>query len=251
MFGPRIGRRETGLSADTDREGDLAVLPETLPPPSVAAAVFGNRLDVAIRYAELLASQGVARGLVGPREAERIWDRHLLNCAAVAPLVPPGSRVCDVGSGAGLPGLVVAILRPDTHVTLLEPLLRRTRFLEECIADLDLGNASVVRGRAEDHAGAIGADVVLARAVAPLDRLLGWTLPLLDAGGRLLAMKGESAATELAAAEPILRALGARSWRAVRLDQVGSSQPTFVVEVLAPVGRSGRSGHRASRRTGG
>lgn len=156
-------------------------------------------------FADLLADAGVTRGLIGPREVPRLWQRHLLNCAVVADpaagLVPSGARIGDVGSGAGLPGLVWAIVRPDTHVVLIEPLLRRSTFLSEAVADLGLTDrVTVWRGRAEDAVGSaeVGRlDVVTARAVAPLERLLGWTVPLLAEGGRLVALKGSSARQEL------------------------------------------------------
>ena len=174
--------------------------------PAVAAAVFGAALGRAEAYARLLATGGTVRGLIGPREVPRLWDRHLLNSAAVASLVPAGARVVDVGSGAGLPGIPLALARPDLAVTLLEPLARRVAFLEECIAQLGLANVTVVRGRAEEgpvRRSLGGADVVTARAVAPLDKLAGWCLPLLRAGGLLLALKGATAAEELAAAAPL------------------------------------------------
>jgi 16S rRNA (guanine527-N7)-methyltransferase len=181
---------------------------------------------VAERYAAWLAGAGVERGLLGPREADRLWDRHLLNCAVVGVLLAPGDRVVDVGSGAGLPGIPLALARPDCTVVLLEPLARRAAFLDEVVADLGLApRVTVVRGRAEDHAGTY--DVVTARAVAPLERLAGWCLPLLRPGGRLLAIKGARAAAEVAAA-PALRA---------RVEQVGAGivdPPTTVVTMTRP-----------------
>lgn len=159
------------------------------------------------RYADLLATAGSERGIIGPREVPRIWGRHLINCAVVAEpggLVPPGASVIDVGSGGGLPGLVWAICRPDLSVVLLEPLLRRTSFLAEAVAGLGIRNVEVVRGRAEEYAGS--ADIVTARAVAPLDRLAAWCLPLVRAGGALLALKGASVAEEIATLPPGLSA---------------------------------------------
>ncbi|CAM4236626.1 16S rRNA (guanine(527)-N(7))-methyltransferase RsmG [Nocardiopsis rhodophaea] len=166
-------------------------------PPAEASALFGGALPVVTRYAELLASAGVERGLIGPREVPRLWERHLMNCAVVEELIPQGAEVIDIGSGAGLPGIVLAILRPDLRVVLLEPLLRRTVFLRECVELLGLENATVRRGRAEDAKGELEADFITARAVAPLTRLGGWALPLLRQGGSLLALKGEQAETEL------------------------------------------------------
>ncbi len=179
---------------------------------SAGAAIFGARLEVAERYAELLTDQGIVRGLIGPREAARIWDRHILNCAVVAPRVPAGAAVADVGSGAGLPGIVLAIARPDVQMTLVEPLLRRTKFLDEAVRELGLERVRVVRGRAPDLAGELSVDVVTARAVAPLGTLARWTFPLLRPGGLLLALKGQSVADELASATSELAKLGASSW---------------------------------------
>lgn len=218
-------------------------------PPSMAGNVFGDTLPLAVRYAEILSSAGVERGLLGPREAERIWDRHLLNCAGVASLVPPESVACDVGSGAGLPGLVVAILRPDVRMILLDPLLRRTRFLEECVSELSLPNVAVQRGRAEELAGQLAVDVVLARAVAPLERLATWTLPLLRPGGQLLAMKGDAARAELAGVESALRKLGADHWELLKLSVRDLGQQTFVVRVS--VGVPAGVHRRGSRQPGG
>ena len=202
-------------------------------PPAKAVDVFGDRAALATRYAEILTSAGVERGLLGPREADRIWDRHLFNCATVSPLIPSGDLVCDLGSGAGLPGIVIAIARPDVRMVLLEPMLRRTAFLAECVTDLALDNVTVTRGRAEDHAGRMNADSVVARAVAPLERLAGWALPLLRPGGQLLAMKGETAHTELDAAEKQLLHLGAGGWELVELGIDSGVQPTHVVRVVA------------------
>src|SRR5262245_36061264 len=191
-----------------DRSPGDGSLEEHGPPPSdrvAADRLFGDRLTLAIAYARLLVTDGVTRGLIGPREAPRIWDRHLLNCAAVAELVPSGARVVDVGSGAGLPGIVLAVARPDVEVVLVEPLARRTVFLDAAVSALDLDRTTVVRARAEELAPVRGrpridrAEIVTARAVAPLDRLAAWCLPLVADGGRLLALKGESAAQGAAA----------------------------------------------------
>lgn len=194
----RPGAGHTGSGQDPGEGGsELGAV------PAAAAAAFGDALDRAEAYARLLAGEGTLRGLIGPREVPRIWDRHLLNSAALAPLVRARARVVDVGSGAGLPGIPLALARPDLEVTLLEPLLRRYTFLLEAKDALGLPNVTVVRGRAEE--GPVrrqlgGADVVIARAVAPLEKLAGWCLPLLREGGQLLALKGSSAAEELAAA---------------------------------------------------
>jgi len=177
------------------------------PPPAALAALFPpDRTDLATAYADLLATEGVVRGLIGPREAARLWERHLLNCALLAPACPADATVADIGSGAGLPGLVLAIARPDLSVTLIEPLLRRTTFLDEAVTSLGLTNVTVVRGRAEEQRAVY--DVVTSRAVAPLDRLLGWSMPLVSAHGALIAMKGASAAEEIESSRPAWTRLG-------------------------------------------
>jgi 16S rRNA (guanine527-N7)-methyltransferase len=204
---------------------------ETQPPPAAAARVFGDSWPQAQRYAALLGDAGVTRGLIGPREVGRLWDRHLLNCAAIGPDIASCSRVCDVGSGAGLPGLVLALARPDLQVTLLEPLLRRATFLQEAVELLQLTDVEVVRSRAEDLRGR-SFDVVTARAVAPMSRLAGWTLPLCRPGGLLLALKGRSAAAELAEAVPVLRRLKAASWGVRSYPVVGVDTPALAVAVV-------------------
>lgn len=189
-------------------EPDLRQAPAAV--PAAASEVFGAGLAVAERFAALLAGPGVERGLIGPREADRVWDRHLLNSAVVAELVAPGARVLDVGSGAGLPGIALALARPDLSVALLEPMARRVAWLEEVVAELGLAVA-VHRGRAEDAVvrRRVGLwDVVTARAVAPLGRLAGWSLPLLGDGGRLLAIKGASATEEARRDAAAVRAAG-------------------------------------------
>ena len=222
-----------------------------LPLPSAEAiAEFGDRLDHARRYAELLATDGVTRGLIGPRETSRLWDRHLVNCALVAELVPDAGELVDIGSGAGLPGIVLAMLRPRLHVVLLEPLLRRSVFLDECVRALDLPNATVLRARAEDKAASrIRADVATARAVAPLDRLVGWAAGLLRPGGQLLAIKGQSAAAELEAAEPVLSRLGVRSAEVLQAGHGRVVSATTIVRVVmgGPAGEE-RAGAQRSRR---
>jgi len=204
-----------------------------MPAPDGAREIFGTALPVAERYAALLADAGVERGLIGPREADRLWDRHLINCAVLSEAVPPGASVVDVGSGAGLPGLVLAIVRPDLSVTLLEPLLRRTTFLEECVDELGLENVTVRRARAEEVAGEYAVDIVTARAVAPLDRLAKWALPLLHPGGELLALKGERAAVELAEAAKVLHGFGVRTAEVLQVGQGRVDPPTTLVRIVA------------------
>jgi 16S rRNA (guanine527-N7)-methyltransferase len=219
-------------------------------PTAEAIAEFGDSLAKAQRYVELLASDGVTRGLIGPRETPRLWDRHLVNCALVADLVPERGELVDIGSGAGLPGIVLAMLRPSLHVVLLEPLLRRAVFLQECVSALDLPNATVVRARAEEKAAArISADVATARAVAPLDRLVGWAAGLLRPGGQLLAIKGQSAEAELEAAEPVLSRLGVQSAEVLQAGRGRVISATTIVRVvMGGHGREERAGAQRSRR---
>lgn len=223
--------------ADVSREtpGPVGAPEQTEQPDTgVLGRVFApDRLPALRRYVELLARDGVARGLIGPHEVPRLWDRHVINCGLVASLIQEGASVADLGSGAGLPGLVLALARPDLEVTLVEPMLRRTTFLTEACAVLGLDEVRVVRGRAEDLTGETF-DVVTARALAPLPKLLDWGLPLVAAGGTLLAMKGSSAPDEVAAARAELG-----RWRSsaevLHLSVPGSSTTT-VVRVVAKRG---------------
>jgi 16S rRNA (guanine527-N7)-methyltransferase len=212
------------------------------PPPPSAERVFGAALPLAERYVARLASDGVVRGLIGPREVSRLWERHVLNSAAVAEAVPHGARVVDVGSGAGLPGIPLGLARPDLTMTLVEPMARRVEFLEEAVAEIEQGldgesapgsRWRVVRGRAEDRAvaGAVGVvDVVTARAVAPLPRLVGWVRGLMRPGTQLVALVGSRALDELPALIPELEAAGMRNIhsRAVGAD-LGEAATTVVV----------------------
>jgi 16S rRNA (guanine527-N7)-methyltransferase len=167
------------------------------PPSEAIAAALGASLVLAQRYVDLLVSDGVERGVIGPGERDRVWDRHLANSLALAPLLPPDARVVDVGSGAGLPGIPLALFRPDLEVELLEPMQRRVDFLTECLAALGLENVSVRRGRAPEDLVAARATVVVARAVAKLPKLITATKPVLAAGGVVLALKGQSAQAEM------------------------------------------------------
>lgn len=176
--------------------------------PSGAAVVFGDRVGLAEQFVAILADTGVSHGLIGPREVPRLWERHVLNCAVIEDAFPPGASVVDVGSGAGLPGVALAIARPDLRVHLVEPMLRRTTWLEGVVEALGLDAVSVHRGRAEELSGEVSAPWVTARAVARLDKLARWCVPLLDDGGTLVAMKGRSAAEELAQDAPALARLG-------------------------------------------
>lgn len=228
-----------------------------------------ERLPLAERFASLLAGAGVERGLIGPREVPRLWERHLLNCAALAPSLPAGCRVADVGSGAGLPGVVLALARPDLRVTLVEPLHRRVVFLEEVLGELGLaesgtdgGLVTVVRARAEQLHGQRRFDVVTSRAVAPLARLLGWCMPLVEPEGYALAMKGASAAAEVAAERAWV---GRQGWsdpevvehssadgavvRAVRVRWADPARVSWPTNTPPGARRSGR-GDRGSPRRG-
>lgn len=194
--------------------------------------MFGaDALALAERYAALLSGEGVVRGLIGPREAPRLWDRHLLNCALLAQLVPEGASVCDVGSGAGLPGVVLAIARPDLSVTLCEPLLRRTTFLDQVVAELGLRHVRVVRGRADALHGVERFDIVTSRAVAPLPRLLDWSMPLVSPTGRLVALKGSSVEQEVVEAAPDLARLGCGTPEVSVLTVDGLVEPTYALRV--------------------
>ena len=165
---------------------------ETLTP------IFGELTDQALEYGQILATTAVERGLIGPREVDRIWDRHIFNSLPLITLMPKGTTVIDIGSGAGLPGIVLGLARPDLQITLLEPLERRANFLSEVITQLGLTNLEVVRGRAEQHKSRY--QIVTARAVAPLPKLMQISWRLIAPGGKLLALKGESAESELATA---------------------------------------------------
>ncbi|WP_405101943.1 16S rRNA (guanine(527)-N(7))-methyltransferase RsmG [Micromonospora sp. NBC_01412] len=240
----------------------VAALPPEL--AEAASSLFGERLDLAAAYAEVLATDGVLRGLIGPREAPRIWERHLLNCAAVAERIPEGASVLDVGSGAGLPGLVLAIARPDLTVTLVEPLARRTSFLVEVVERLGLTKTvRVFRGRADEAAtgsngvGPFSAEIVTARAVAPLDRLSAWCLPLVAPGGRLLAMKGSSAGDEIAEHAGAVAKLGGGEPKVHHCGVGVIEPPATVVEIVRervvnpprvkPASKRTRGGRRRGR----
>jgi 16S rRNA (guanine527-N7)-methyltransferase len=201
--------------------------------PSSVRGVFAARTELAERFAQLLATDGVTRGLIGPREGSRLWERHLLNCALVTSLLAEDTDVCDIGSGAGLPGLVLAIRRPDLRVTLVEPLLRRTAFLSEAVERLGLTNVEVVRARAEELHGHREFSVVTSRAVAALPRLLDWSMPLVRQGGVVLAMKGSSAADEVAAAREALEGWGAGAVEVLSVGADEISPPTTVIRVGA------------------
>ncbi len=207
---------------------------------------LGSARGTVEAFHDLLVEHGVTRGLIGPREVPRLWERHLLNSAAVAQLLPASGRLVDVGTGAGLPGVVLAALRPDLDVVLLEPMERRVNWLNEVVDTLGLARTEVVRGRAEDLHGRLSAQVVTARAVAPLDRLASWTLPLLDTDGVLLAMKGENAEAELAAAAPTIDRWGGGAREVLDVESGGAR--TRVVRVVRERAVSPRARARGASR---
>lgn len=168
---------------------------------------FGDRYPQVEAFASLLADQGVLRGLIGPREVPRLWERHILNSAAVVPHLRDGTIV-DVGSGAGLPGLVIAAMLPERQVVLVEPMERRTAWLFEAARTVGIDNVTVLRGRAEEVRESVEADVVTARAVASIDKLVKWSAPLLSATGEMALLKGRSAPDELERAKYVLRKFG-------------------------------------------
>jgi 16S rRNA (guanine527-N7)-methyltransferase len=205
-------------------------------PPEVIFDRFGPAAELLVRYAGWLAGPGTVRGLLGPREVSRLWDRHLLNSVALAELIPQRARLVDIGTGAGLPGLAVACVRPDLRVDLVESLLRRTDFLTEVVADLEVGHrVRVIRGRAEDSLvlNTVGsAEFVTARAVAPLDRLVRWSFPLLRPGGSLFALKGAGAEDELSEHQQFLTRMRAEVRGVIECGAELVDPPTRVVHLV-------------------
>ncbi|GAA1483129.1 16S rRNA (guanine(527)-N(7))-methyltransferase RsmG [Gordonia sinesedis] len=220
------------------------------PPPAEATVVFGDGdgVTAAARYAEILATDGIDHGLIGPREVPRLWARHLLNCAVIGERIPDGASVIDIGSGAGLPGIPLAIARPDLRLTLIEPLLRRSEFLERVVSELGLSSVRVVRGRAEERAVRAevpAADIVTSRAVAPLERLAAWSAPLIAPDGRLVAIKGSSAADEICRDAAAVERLGITDLHTELCGEGRIPDPTTVV-----IGRKTTTpGSAASRRS--
>ena len=197
--------------------------------PAAASELYAPSLEVIQKYVDILLTRGIEWGLLGPREAPRVWDRHILNAAALTSLVPAGARVVDVGSGAGLPGIPLAVLRPDLELTLLEPLVRRSTFLTQAVDELGItGRVRVVRGRAEEHAQRY--DVAVSRALAPLPKLVGWCWPLVAPVGVVVALKGRSAATEIAAAAKDLRRAGLYA-EVLQVRAHPDAEPTTAVRV--------------------
>jgi 16S rRNA (guanine527-N7)-methyltransferase len=208
------------------------VIPELLGSAPETVEYFGSSYDAVWAFAEMLRTDGESRGLVGPRELDRIWSRHIFNSAAVVPFLPDEGLIVDVGSGGGLPGIVVAAMRPRASVILVEPMERRCAWLREVIEVASLVNVEVRRGRADEFAGVLHADAVTARAVAPLDRLARWTLPLLRPGGILVALKGRNVARELPSAEKVVARLGGTSPEVLRATTIPAVEETVVVRVI-------------------
>jgi 16S rRNA (guanine527-N7)-methyltransferase len=248
-------RTDDGRGTGETGTAPVAASAPSLPtaPPS-AAVVFGTHLAVAERFAAILADTGVTHGLIGPREVPILWDRHILNCAVAHEAFPQDVSVVDVGSGAGLPGLALAIVRPDLHLHLVEPMLRRTTWLSATIQELGLDNCTVHRGRAEELHGVLSAPFATARAVARIDKLARWTFPLLRDGGTLVALKGDSARQELDAEQKTLRKLGMTAARIVTYGSEVLPVPTTTLQVTIgarpAASRAKGSGRRAGKAQG-
>jgi 16S rRNA (guanine527-N7)-methyltransferase len=246
--------RPESASAPEDQAPDQVVDP--LEGDARLPELFGPAWAAVAGFHAMLREEGVLRGLVGPREVSRLWERHLVNSSAVVPFLPEQGRIIDVGSGAGLPGIIIAAMRPEAEVVLLEPMERRTDWLTEVVDALGLDNARVVRGRAEDLVGEIEGDAVTARAVAALDKLYGWTLPLLRVGGRLVAMKGGRAQVEVQDGAETGRRLGGGAAEIQVAPTLPGLDPTSVVLVTkeeagepVPPSRVSRGTEGGSRRT--
>jgi 16S rRNA (guanine527-N7)-methyltransferase len=197
--------------------------------PDTAVGIFGSQIELARGYAQKLANDSDELGLLGPRELDKIWSRHILNSAVVAELVEPGQLVADVGSGAGLPGIPMAIAAPETNFVLIEPMERRASWLQEVVGELDLENVEVVRARAEELEGG-QFDVVTARAVAALDKLLRLCVPLLKPGGSVIALKGSKAPEEIEAAKKLQKKLKIASFEILICGEKFLAEPTSVVK---------------------
>jgi 16S rRNA (guanine527-N7)-methyltransferase len=213
----------------------MSETPELAPAPAAAADVFGERLPLAEAYHRSLATDGSTRGFIGPREVPRLWDRHILNCAVIGEVMETGASIADVGSGAGLPGIPLAIARPDLRITLIEPLLKRSVYLAEVVELLGLDNVTVIRGRAEEksvrQALGTGVDLVTSRAVAPLGKLAGWSLPLVRVGGAMVAMKGSSVTEELERDAALIRRAGGGRAEILTVGAEHLAEPTTVIRI--------------------
>lgn len=202
--------------------------------PPAAAEIFGDNLEKAIAYHESLATDGSVRGFIGPREVPRLWDRHILNCGVIGEAMDEGISVADIGSGAGLPGIPLAIARPDLNITLIEPLLKRSVYLNEVKEALNLDNVTVIRGRAEEkvvrkQVGLV--DIVTSRAVAPLGKLATWSLPLVKIGGRMVAMKGSSVEEEIERDAKEICKAGGTDIKVYTVGEALLSEPTTLISI--------------------
>ncbi|WP_038586638.1 16S rRNA (guanine(527)-N(7))-methyltransferase RsmG [Corynebacterium glutamicum] len=202
--------------------------------PPAAAEIFGDNLEKAIAYHESLATDGSVRGFIGPREVPRLWDRHILNCGVIGEAMDEGISVADIGSGAGLPGIPLAIARPDLNITLIEPLLKRSVYLNEVKEALNLDNVTVIRGRAEEkvvrkQVGLV--DIVTSRAVASLGKLATWSLPLVKIGGRMVAMKGSSVEEEIERDAKEIRKAGGTDIKVYTVGEALLSEPTTLISI--------------------
>lgn len=213
----------------SDQPADGELTPEV--PSAEVRELFGLAWGGVARFAEMLEAEGELRGLIGPREVPRLWSRHIVNSAAVAPFVPEECSVADVGSGAGFPGVVLALMRPDAEIHLIEPMERRVAWLVDVVGELDLDNVTIHRLRAEELHGRARFDVVSARAVAAMDKLARWTMPLVNPGGALLALKGERAAVEIEDARYVLKKLGGVNVAIHEVESPMGGSSTTVVEV--------------------
>lgn len=199
--------------------------------PEAAARIFGDRLTLAQAYHDSLATTAAERGFIGPKEVARLWSRHVLNCAVIADAFDEGLSVADIGSGAGLPGIPLAIARPDLKITLIEPLLKRSTYLGEITEELGLSNVTVVRGRAEEQKKKLF-DVTTSRAVAPLGKLASWSLPLVRPGGSMTAMKGASVAEELERDAKVIAKAGGTDAEILTVGEGLLEQPTTLIRIV-------------------
>ncbi|WP_069385532.1 16S rRNA (guanine(527)-N(7))-methyltransferase RsmG [Cellulosimicrobium cellulans] len=209
--------------------------PQSLDTDAVAA-YFGDAYPKVEAFAERLRVEGELRGLIGPREVDRIWDRHILNSAAVVPFLPTSGLIADVGSGAGLPGIVVAAMRPDASLYLIEPMERRCAWLTEIATNLALPNVEVKRGRAEEYHGAFECDAVTSRAVAALDKLARISLPLVRPGGAMVVLKGRNVAKEVDPARKVVRKLKGAEPEILDASTVPGVESTTVVRIVRQTG---------------
>lgn len=226
-----VTERTAGDSTPADARVSRETTPFSAADPDVRG-FFGTSIDAIAGFHDLLVAEGELRGLIGPRELDRLWDRHLLNSAAVVQYLPQSGTIVDLGSGAGLPGIVIAAMLPDTEVVLIEPMERRCVWLSEVADRLGLGNVEVRRGRAEEFEGAVEADALTARAVAPLDRLARWSFPLVRRGGELVLLKGRNAEAEVPAAQKVLRKYAATDPELFEARTIDRVEPTMVLRTV-------------------